>query len=297
MRSLLFVPADSERKLDKAASSGADALIIDLEDSVAPTRKPAARQMARDYLASQNASGQAGATGQTSPALCVRINPLSGAYWTADLAAIADTPPDYVMLPKARDGADVAALSSALADHGMPATQIIALVTEVPVSVLRLDSYVTRTQNLAALTWGAEDLSVELGATANRDHTGHFTSPFRIVRDLTLITAAAAGVRAIDTVFTNFRDEAGLFHEAETAARDGFTGKLAIHPTQVAAINACFTPTAAQCDRARAVLDAFEDAGENAGVVSLDGEMIDEPHRRQAERILAAAERYQHRQN
>jgi len=283
MRSLLFVPGDSDRKLAGAPASGADALIIDLEDSVAPARKAAARETAAAFIISEMA---------TSPPLCVRINALDTPHWQADLDAIAGARPPLVMLPKARGGEDISRLSSALLERGMSDTRLIALITEVPVSLLRLETYVDATPNLEALTWGAEDLSAALGAQVSRDVEGRFTTPYQMVRNLALITAAAAGVVAIDTVFTNFRDEAGLKREATEAARDGFTGKLAIHPAQVGLINAAFTPTDAQLERAHAILNAFAEAEAGTGVIALDGEMIDEPHRRQAERLVVRARHY-----
>ncbi|MGI9407550.1 MAG: HpcH/HpaI aldolase/citrate lyase family protein [Hyphomicrobiaceae bacterium] len=279
MRSLLFVPGDSERKLAKAAASGADALILDLEDSVAPDRKTAARETTAAFLASGDRT--------SSPRLCVRINGLDTDHWQHDLNAVVPGRPDMIMLPKARGGADVQTISAALDALETPETKLIVLATEVPVSLLRLETYVGASPRLEALTWGAEDLSVELGATANRDEAGRFTSPYQMARNLCLVTAAAAGVAAIDTVFTNFRDETGLVREAAEAARDGFTGKLAIHPAQIAPINAAFTPSPDEIARAKAILAAFAAAEPGTGVTSLDGEMLDEPHRRQAERLLA----------
>lgn len=284
MRSLLFVPGDNERKLEKAASCGADALILDLEDSVAPNRKLEARAMTLDYL--KSAASQ-------SPSLCVRINSLDTPIWRTDLDTIAAHPPALIMLPKARGGKDIQTLSEALAEHDMSDTRIIALVTETPVSILRMETYLDHAKTVEALTWGAEDLSVELGARTNRTEQGRFTSPYEMVRNLTLITAAAIGTTAIDTVFTNFRDTVGLEREAADAARDGFTGKMAIHPAQVAPINAAFTPTSAQCARAHAIIEGFKAAGDGVGVINLDGEMIDEPHRKQAERLLKRAEHYE----
>ncbi len=281
MRSLLFVPGDSEYKLAKAGACGADALILDLEDSVAPERKETARSVTQDYLKSNTSK---------SPRLCVRINNLETPFWQADLNAMSATPPSLIMLPKARGGADVRTLANALVERGMLETRIIALITEIPISVLRLETYLESADALEAVTWGAEDLSTELGARANRTEDGRFTSPYEMVRNLTLITAAAAGTSAIDTVFTNFRDTPGLEREAADAARDGFTGKMAIHPAQVDPINAAFTPTREQCARATAIINAFAAAPPGTGVINLDGEMIDEPHRRHAERLLARAE-------
>jgi len=283
VRSLLFVPGDSDRKMSKASGCGADVIILDLEDSVAPDRKGQARQTTADYVAGAS---------QSAPTLCVRINALDTGHWEQDLRAIANAPPALILLPKAREGADVVKLAKALTAHGMPDTKLITLITEVPASLLRLDTYLNPPASLTAMTWGAEDLSVELGAQANRDAAGYFTSPYMMARNLALVTAAAAGVTAIDTVFTNFRDMEGLKREATEAARDGFTGKLAIHPAQVETINAAFTPTPEQTARAQAIISAFHEAGPGTGVVNLDGEMIDEPHRRQAENLLARASMY-----
>jgi citrate lyase subunit beta/citryl-CoA lyase len=291
MRSLLFVPGDSERKLAKALVAGADALILDLEDSVAGDRKPAARGMAKEFLAAARA-----AAAEPRPRLYVRINGLATRDWQDDLAGIVGAQPDGIVLPKARSGEDVHQLSVALGHAeeraGLPggASRIIALATEVPASLLLLHTYIGASLRLEGLTWGAEDLSVALGSATTREADGSRTSPYRLARDLTLITAAAAGALAIDTVYIAFRDIGGLRQEAEAAARDGFTAKLAIHPDQVPVINAAFTPTLAAVARAEEIVRLFA-ANPDAGVVTLDGEMLDRPHLLRAERTLARAAR------
>ncbi len=295
MRSLLFVPADDEKKLAKALGVGADALILDLEDSVAPQRKEPARWMAADFLAEHRAR-------EDRPRLYVRINSLETAHWEEDLAAVMDAGPDGLVIPKARGGDDVHQLSLALdlaearADRPHGATRLIVLATEVPEAILSLETFVGASPRLAALTWGAEDLSVALGASEVRQSDGRWTSPYRLVRDLCLLTAAAARVPAIDTVHTDFRDLEGLEREAREAARDGFSGKLAIHPSQVPAINVAFTPGAEEIARAREVVALFENAGSDneggegaRGVVAHEGVMLDAPHLARAERVLERA--------
>jgi citrate lyase subunit beta/citryl-CoA lyase len=287
MRSMLFVPADSERKLARSLDSPADALILDLEDSVAAARRPVARGMAAEFMRDARARG-------AKPALWVRINPLDGPDWEADLAGVMGAGPDGIILPKPSSGEVVHKLSIALGHaegrHGLESgrTRILPIVTEVPLSVLQLHTYVGSSSRLAALSWGAEDLGAVIGSLANRDESGAFTSPYRLVRDLCLITAVAAEAEPMDTVYIDFRNPAGLEAEARAAKRDGFTGKMAIHPDQVATINAVFTPSAEEIAHARRVADAFA-ASPGAGVASLDGRMIDMPHLKLAERVLARA--------
>lgn len=287
MRSLLFVPGDSDRKIAKAMSSGADALILDLEDSVALDRKEEARAMTRDFIAS--AKGQ-----EKRPRLYVRINALTTDFWSADLEGVMPAGPDGIILPKPRSGEDVHRLSLAL-DHAeeraglkQGSTRIVAIATEVPICVLNMASFVGSSSRLEGLTWGAEDLSAEVGSTATREPNGALTSPYRLARDLCLFTAVSAGVQPIDTVFIDFRDLDGLRAEAAAAARDGFTGKLAIHPDQIEPINAAFTPSAEEVERARRIVAAFE-ATPGAGVVGLDGQMLDRPHLEHARRVLEMA--------
>jgi len=287
MRSLLFVPGDSDRKIAKAMSSGADALILDLEDSVALDRKEEARAMTRDFIAS--AKGQ-----EKRPRLYVRINALTTDLWSADLEGVMPAGPDGIILPKPRSGEDVHRLSLAL-DHAeeraglkQGSTRIVAIATEVPICVLNMASFVGSSSRLEGLTWGAEDLSAEVGSTATREPNGALTSPYRLARDLCLFTAVSAGVQPIDTVFIDFRDLDGLRAEAAAAARDGFTGKLAIHPDQVPIINAAFTPSQREIDHARDIVAMFA-ASPGAGVISLNGRMYDRPHLTRAERVLARA--------
>jgi len=287
MRSLLFVPADSEKKLAKSLTSAADVLILDLEDSVAAERRPLAREMASSFIASARSSG-------AKAKLYVRINPLDSRDWEADLNGVMPSAPDGIIQPKPSSGEDVHKLSIALdhaeTRHGIKPghTKILPIVTEVPRSVLQLDSYIGSSSRLIAMSWGAEDLGAVIGSLANRDENGEFTSPYRLVRDLMLITASAAAVEPIDTVYVNFRDSKGLVAEAKTAKRDGFTGKIAIHPDQVEPINEVFTPTTAEVAHARAVIDAFAAQG-NMGVASLNGMMLDKPHLKLADRVLARA--------
>lgn len=277
LRSLLFVPADSERKLAKAASAAADALILDLEDSVSPANRPPARALAAEFL-----SHRPGPT-------WVRINPLHTADALADLAAIVRAAPDGIMLPKATAQAchRLHAMLDALeARDGLPcgAIKLIPVATETPAAVLGLHRYArTPLPRMAALTWGAEDLAAELGASTNRMASGVFDVPYQAVRVQALLAARAANVEPVETLHADFRDLEGLKTDTERAARQGFSGRLAIHPDQVAVLNAAFTPTDADLAHARAVVAAF--AG-GAGVASLDGKMLDAPHLRAAERVL-----------
>jgi citrate lyase subunit beta/citryl-CoA lyase len=287
MRSLLFVPADSERKLARAMTSDADALILDLEDAIALPAKEVARVQAAAFLRDHPRRARKHPT-------YVRINGLTTGLADADLDGIVPAAPDGIVLPKAAGGADVTRLSAMLAvrealagiDDG--ATRIVAIATETAGALFTLGSYQGASARLVALTWGAEDLSVALGSETARDAEGRLTDPYRLARTLTLAGAAAAGVPAIDTVFVNFRDDEGLAAEAAAAHRDGFAGKLAIHPNQVPIINRVFTPAPEAIARARTIIAAFRDAPES-GVVSLDGEMLDRPHLRRAELILARA--------
>lgn len=289
MRSLLFVPADSPRKLARGMASGADALIIDLEDSVAPDGKSAARDIAAGFLRETVPQRE-------RPVLIVRVNALDTGLTDADLDAVVGARPDGILLPKAEGGASVTLLDAKLAarealaglDDG--ALFIHALTTETAAALFRAGTYGGSSARLTALTWGAEDLSVALGSESNRDSDGAFTEPFRFARTLCLAGAAAAEVPAIDTVYVDFRNDAGFLREAEEARRDGFSGKLAIHPAQVPVINAVFTPSPAAIAAADAVIAAFA-AAPGAGVVAIGGVMYDRPHLRRAERLLARAGR------
>jgi citrate lyase subunit beta/citryl-CoA lyase len=276
LRSLLFVPGDRPDRMAKALGAGADALILDLEDAVAPAAKPDARKAVADFL---NANGQA--------KLWVRVNPLDSAEQEKDLAAILSSHPDGIVLPKAEGGASVAELARRLADHGNVTAQILAIATETPAAMFQLGTY-GGAKRLAGLTWGAEDLPAAIGAITSREEDGRYTPPYELARSLCLFGAAAAGVAPIETVYPAFRDAEGLAAYAARARRDGFVGMMAIHPHQIAAINAAFTPSAAEVTHARAVVAAFE-ANPGAGALSLDGRMIDRPHLIQAQRILAAS--------
>jgi citrate lyase subunit beta/citryl-CoA lyase len=287
MRSLLFTPGDDERKLAKALASGADALIVDLEDSVAPAAKPAARATAAAFLATVRALAK-------RPQLYVRVNALDSGLAEADLDAIMAGAPDGVVLPKCREGADVQRLAAKLAvceaEHGLAdgATRILAIATESARALFGFASYRGSSARLAGLAWGAEDLSADLGAETNRLPGGAYAAPYAFARTLTLVGAVAAEVAPIDAVFTNFRDSAGLGAEAEAARRDGFVAKMAIHPAQVPIINSVFTPSPEAIAQARAVITAFA-ASPRAGVVSLEGEMLDLPHLTRARTVLARA--------
>jgi citrate lyase subunit beta/citryl-CoA lyase len=285
LRSLLFVPADDARKLGRAIKSGADTLILDLEDSVAPSRKGAARASALGFLREHRTEAE-------RPRLYVRINALETQLSEGDLDAVMTAAPDGIVLPKAAGGGDVALLDSRIAVrealHGWPdgAIRIVAIATESAAALFALHTYGDASARLAGLAWGAEDLSADIGASATRADGGEWTEPFRLTRQLCLFGAAAAGVAAIDTVFTDFRDLRGLKGECQAAARDGFSGKLAIHPGQIAVINEAFTPTPEAVARAERVIAAFAGSA-GLGVTSLDGEMLDRPHLKAAERLLA----------
>jgi citrate lyase subunit beta/citryl-CoA lyase len=285
MRSALFVPGDDEKKLVKALKSGADALIVDLEDSVAHSAKERARRIAAEFL-------RAAASEASRPRLFLRVNPLDGGLTDADLDAVMPAAPECIFLPKSLSGASVQQLSVKLAVReallGLVdgATRIIAIATESARALFGMESYRLCSARLDGLAWGGEDLSADLGAESNRLPDGAYAGPYCLARNLTLLGATAAVVAPVDAVFTNFRDEAGLRAEAVAARRDGFWAKMAIHPAQIPIINEVFTPTPEALARAHAIIAAF-DAAPGAGVVALDGEMLDRPHRLRAERILA----------
>lgn len=287
LRSWLFVPGDSERKLAKALMTDADAVIFDLEDAVAPKRKAAARRLVADTLLQRNEGGAQQAW--------VRINALDTDAATPDLAAVVPAGPDGIVLPKAHSAAQVAALAGRLdelaaatgLETGSESGQIgiIPLVTETADAVFRLGSYMPELPRLRALTWGAEDLSVCIGATATRDERGRWLPVFEHVQSLALLAAAAAGVPAIETIYGQFNDGEGLRRIATRARQQGFAGMLAIHPDQVPIINDVFTPSAEEIAHARRVVQAFAEAGDT-GTIALDGRMLDEPHLQQARRLL-----------
>ncbi len=279
-RSILFVPGDSQRKFERASAGGADALVLDLEDSVAPDAKEAARGTVREMLAK-------GAPGKQ---LWVRVNPLDTDWTEADLAAVIGGRAFGVFLPKSRGGEDVKRLAGLLDKHetasGAPrgGTQILPIATELGAAMFGLGTYAGSSPRLWGLTWGAEDLAADLGTVVNRID-GRYTEPFRVARSLCLYGAAAAGVRAIDTVCVDLDDDAIVASESAEARRDGFTGKMAIHPKHIDAINAAFTPSAAELEWARRIVAAF-DANPNVGAFRLEGKMIDRPHLRAARRLL-----------
>ncbi|WP_439496903.1 HpcH/HpaI aldolase/citrate lyase family protein [Bosea sp. (in: a-proteobacteria)] len=289
MRSLLFVPGDSPKKLQKGLESGADALILDLEDSVALDAKAQARAISLDFLGTARRQAK-------RPLLIVRINALSTGLSDADLDAVMPGAPDAIMLPKSEGGVDVSHLGAKVAvreaENDLPdgATRIIPIATETGKGIFGLGSYAGATHRLAALTWGAEDLSADLGAETNRLSDGSYTDPYRLARSLTLFAAAAAQVDAIDTVFTNFRDAEGFRAECIAGRRDGFTGKMAIHPAQVPVINEVFAPAPDEVAKAEAIIALFA-ANPGMGVIGLDGEMLDRPHLVRAQRLKARAEK------
>ena len=286
MRSMLFVPGDRPERFAKAVASGADAVIFDLEDAVVPERRAAARVEIARYLA-----------GVERPVpLWVRINPVTTDDALLDLAAVIDGRPDGIMLPKARDGADVERAShwleafEARAGLEQGGVGLIPLISESAGAVLNAASFTRLPARVRGLTWGAEDLAADIGALGNRSADGEFEFTYAYARSMGLLAAAAAGVAAIDTVDTEIRDGAAIERRARDSRRHGFAGKMAIHPAQVAPIHAAFSPSAAEVEWAGRVLAAFS-ASPGAGAVSLDGRMLDRPHILQAERILAAAAR------
>ena len=283
LKSLLFVPGDSEKKMAKAASTGADALLLDLEDAVSQDRLPVARGMVLEYLKSHDRAHQQ---------VWVRINPLDTALSLPDLVAVMPGKPDGIVLPKPLNANDVQQLDhflSALEQRegiALGHTRILPVATEVAGALFQLDSYAGCSPRLAGLTWGAEDLATDIGATTNKKDNGEFDEAFVLARSLCLLAASHAGVQAIDTLNVDFRNVESLQADVQRARRQGFSGKLAIHPDQVALINAGFTATPQELQHAQRIVDAFAQAG-GAGAVQLDGKMIDKPHLTQALRLLA----------
>ncbi len=291
IRSFLFIPGDSEKKLGKADTCGADALILDLEDAVAPENKPRARELVAAFLRARPRPAR-------GSQLWVRINPLDAEFSLLDLAAAVPGGPDGIMLPKAHGPADVLRLSHYLdafeAQGGIEpqSVKILPVATETPVAPFRLGDYAgAGLSRLLGLTWGAEDLSAAIGASTNLDGYGHWAITYQMVRSMTLLAAHAAGVQAIDTLYVDYRDDAGLRAASRASRAEGFTGRVAIHPAQVAAINESYMPSAAELEHARRVIAAFE-ASPGAGTVGLDGKMIDMPHLKQARQVLAQAAAY-----
>jgi len=271
-RSWLFVPADSERKVEKALESEADAVIFDLEDSVAPAQKGAARDILKHLPQRSN-----------GPQWWVRVNPLGSEFHKDDLKLIGSAYVHGIVLPKAESGADVIQLA-----HRTGNIPIHAIVTETAASLFGLLSYRTPNSPLAAMSWGAEDLSAALGASSKYDGNGDLSFTYRLARTLCLAGAVAAGAQPVDGVFADFKDDNGLKAEADAARRDGFTGKLAIHPAQVPIINEAFSPSQDEIRHAEEIVAAFE-AHPNAGVLSVGGKMVDRPHLVQARRVLERA--------
>jgi citrate lyase subunit beta/citryl-CoA lyase len=280
IRSFLFVPADSERKLARGLESGADALILDLEDSVAAANRPIARRQAREFL---------DAHGPDQIARYVRVNPLNSGLALDDLAATVAGRPDGILLPKCVPE-DVRTLDhylsafEAASGHPFGGTRIIAIATETARAVFELGNYAGSSSRLEAVTWGAEDLSADIGGN-NRTASGAYDGPYQLARSLCLLAASAAGVAALDTIYTDFRDPDGLKAEAVAARRSGFTGKMAIHPAQLATINEVFSTSAEEREWAERVIAAFA-ANPGAGTLALDGKMIDKPHLVLARRLL-----------
>lgn len=275
---MLFVPGDRPDRMAKALASGADALILDLEDAVAPSAKPDARRMVAEFLGSAD----------RSTAIYVRVNPLDSGLTDADLAAVVPAKPTGYLLPKSVDGNSVRDLAARLGTLGDVGGHILPIASETPSAVFGLGSYAGSSDRLVGLSWGAEDLPAAIGASSSREEDGSYTPVYEVVRTLALMGAHAAGVLAIDTVFPAFKDADGLARYAARARRDGFNGMLAIHPAQVETINAAFTPSEAEIAHARAVVEIFA-ANPGAGALSLDGKMLDAPHLHQAKRILTQA--------
>lgn len=285
MRSLLFVPADSHRRLAKVTAAGADALVLDLEDAVAPERKPQARSLLREWLATQ----------PDHSALWVRVNDLSSGELLKDLAAVVPAQPAGIMLPKIRGPEDVAAVGHYLdaleSEHGQPIgrLRLIALVTETPLGLLRLGELARQAHpRISHVSWGAEDLSSSLGAIDPRGSNGEWRATYVHARIQCLLTAHAMGAEALDTVYVNFKDGDGLRKSSLASRADGFTGRIAIHPDQVPIINEAFSPTDAELAHAQRLVEVF---APGLGAVSLDGKMYDLSHLRAAQRVLGVNRR------
>lgn len=284
LRSMLFVPADSDRKLAKSVDSPADVLILDLEDSVAEARKPVARGMAAEFICAQ--------AGRIGPALFVRINPLDTPMAMADLAGVTVSGLVGILLPKTRSADDIVHLSHCLdalesrAGIGAGTIKIVPVATETPQAMLQMQGYATLPMpRLAGITWGAEDLSSAIGAVANKEEDGNWSPLYVWANSMCLTAAAAAGVPPIDTLHADFRDAAGLAAACRSSRRRGFRGRIAIHPDQVPVINEAYTPSEAEIAHAKRIVEAFA-AQPDAGTLSIDGVMVDKPHLTQARRTL-----------
>ncbi|MDT7529142.1 CoA ester lyase [Sphingopyxis sp. SE2] len=285
LRSLLFVPGDSEKKFAKASGIGADVLILDLEDSVAPSMKEAARAQVAALLDDRS---------QRDWSFFVRVNPFDTGMTFDDLAAVVKPGLDGLLIPKANGAADIARIGEELdrleAKAGMTqgSVKIAVVATETPLAMFNLGSYTPPHPRLVALTWGAEDLAAAIGATGNKEEDGHWTDPYRLARSLCLYASASAGVAPVDTLYADFRNPEGLETDCRRARRDGFTGRIAIHPDQVAIINRCFSPSDEEIAEAQKIVDAFA-ANPDAGTLGIDGKMVDIPHLKAARRTLASA--------
>lgn len=285
LRSLLFVPGDSERKFAKGCASEADVLILDLEDAVAPSMKAAARAQVAGWLA---------AAAEVAPALFVRVNPLGSGMIDDDLTAAVRPGIAGILVPKVNGAVDIDVIAGRIdrleAAAGMAngTVKIMVVATETPAAMFGLGTYAPAHPRLVGLTWGAEDLAAAIGATANKEPDGAWTFPYQVARAQCLFAAAAAGVAPVDTLFADFRDAAGLEADCRKARRDGFTGRIAIHPDQVETINRCFSPSDDELAQARRIVDAFA-ANPDAGTLGIDGKMYDIPHLKAAHKILAAA--------
>ena len=290
IRSWLFVPGDSERKLQKGRENEADALILDLEDAVSNDRQAVGREMVRDFLSVHR--------NRSSQQLWVRINPLDTELSLGDLAAIIPGAPDGIVVPKVHSAADINVLGNylsaleAISEQDVGSTKIICVATETASSLLKFHTYLENvTDRLVGMTWGGEDLAAALGASDNKNPvTGQYDDPYLMAKSLCLVTARAIDVQPIGVVFINFRDLQGLEEECRQDRRAGFTGKIAIHPTQTEIINRAFTPTDAEISYAKKVVEVFEQ-NPNLGTVGLDGKMLDMPHLKQARNLLLMSQR------
>ncbi|WP_250527374.1 CoA ester lyase [Caballeronia sp. GAWG2-1] len=287
MRSLLFVPAHDARKLAKSMVSGADALILDLEDSVPDADKARARGTCAEFIQEH----------RDRIRLFVRVNGIDTGLTAEDLAVAVAARPYGIMLPKAHGAKDVATVATWLlaierrAGIAEGSTKVLPIVTETAAALFEMQTYSNaRNARLCGMLWGGEDLSADIGARSSRAPDGRYAGPYALARSMTLLGATAAGVDAVDAVYTDFRNAAGLRAESEEAVRDGFSSKAAIHPDQVPVINAAFTPSSEDTGYARQVIAAFENSP-GAGAVAIDGKMLDRPHLRAAQRVLQRAER------
>jgi citrate lyase subunit beta/citryl-CoA lyase len=283
LRSLLFVPGDSERKFAKAKDSCADALILDLEDSVAPSEKANARARVAALIDDQ----------PKRALFFVRVNALDTGLALVDLAAVVKPGLDALLIPKANGAADLERIAHYLdalevkAGMGPGAVKLAAVATEMPKAMFALGSYAPAHPRLIALTWGAEDLSAALGATDNKEPDGSWTFPYQLARAQCLFAASAAEIAPVDTIYADFRDSEGLERDCRRSRRDGFVGRLAIHPDQVATINQAYAPSEAEVAHARKIVAAFA-ANPGAGALGVEGKMVDLPHLKAAQKILAS---------